>query len=41
MTPPTTWPFPRWVLRRGKWVMVRTKPAPRPAYPVGAEPAPF
>lgn len=29
MTPPTTWPFPKWVLKRGRWVMVPAKPAPR------------
>jgi len=41
MNAPSSWPFPRWVLRRGRWVMVHAKPEPRPAYPVGAEPAPF
>lgn len=32
MTPLDRWPFPQWVLKKGKWVMVPTKltkPAPR------------
>lgn len=41
MNAPSSWPFPRWVFRRGKWVMVPAEPEPRPAYPQGAEPAPF
>lgn len=40
MTAPSTWPFPRWICRRGKWQMVPAK-QPKPAYPADAEPAPF
>lgn len=34
---PASWPFPKWELRQGRWVMVKTKPV-KPAYPAG-EPA--